>query len=82
MTCAKAQGFIPDEQHSRRQVQVPCMAEQQGTVMVADITGFTRLTERLGKQGTAGVELLTKCINNYFTRVSILACHRQPCLHV
>ena len=49
--------------------QVPSMAELQAAVMVADITGFTKLTEKLSRQGTAGVELLTKCINNYFTRV-------------
>ena len=54
-------------------VQVPSMHELQGAVMVADITGFTKLTERLSKQGTAGVELLTKCICNYFTRVRSFA---------
>ena len=52
--------------------QVPSMHELQGAIMVADITGFTKLTERLSKQGTAGVELLTKCICNYFTRVCCL----------
>ena len=37
--------------------------------MIADITGFTKLTEELSKQGAGGVELLTKCMNNYFTKV-------------
>ena len=53
------------------------MHELQGAIMVADITGFTKLTERLSKQGTAGVELLTKCICNYFTRVRC----RSPVLY-
>ena len=56
------------------------MAELQGAVMVADITGFTRLTERLSRQGTAGVELLTKCINNYFTRVRSARLHVPRCM--
>ncbi|GFH21267.1 predicted protein, partial [Haematococcus lacustris] len=37
--------------------------------MIADVKGFTQLTEILSKKGTAGVELLTNCMNNYFTRV-------------
>ena len=63
--------------------QAPSMAQVQGAVMVADITGFTKLTERLSRQGTAGVELLTKCINKYFTRVSwqILVAGKCPSRH-
>ena len=39
--------------------------------MVADISGFTRLTEQLsrGTQTAFGVELLTKAMNNFFTKV-------------
>eukprot|EP00798_Chlamydomonas_sp_ICE-L_P028242 gene28242-31345_t len=37
--------------------------------MIADVKGFTKLTEILSKKGTAGVELLTNCMNNYFTKV-------------
>jgi len=37
--------------------------------MIADVSGFTALTEALGSQGSAGVELLTKCMNRYFTQV-------------
>lgn len=36
---------------------------------MADITGFTQLTETLGSRGTAGVEVLTKCINSFFRQV-------------
>jgi class 3 adenylate cyclase len=38
-------------------------------LMVADVSGFTALTEALGARGSAGVELLTKCMNRYFTQV-------------
>lgn len=39
--------------------------------MIADVSGFTALTEALGGQGSAGVELLTKCMNRYFTQVCV-----------
>ena len=41
----------------------------EGAVMIADITGFTKLTEELSKKGPSGVELLTKCMNNFFSKV-------------
>lgn len=31
--------------------------------------GFTKLTELLSKRHAAGIELLTKCINNYFAQI-------------
>lgn len=40
-----------------------------GAVMVADITGFTKLTEKLSTRGSAGVELLTACMNDFFGQV-------------
>ncbi|KAG2424626.1 hypothetical protein HXX76_014351 [Chlamydomonas incerta] len=46
----------------------PSIIELQASVMIADVTGFTALTEILSKKGTSGVELLTTCMNNYFTR--------------
>lgn len=38
-------------------------------IMVADVSGFTALTEALSVQGSVGVELLTRCMNRYFTQV-------------
>jgi class 3 adenylate cyclase len=35
-------------------------------VLFADISGFTKLSERLGKRGPAGVEELTQILNDYF----------------
>ncbi|MCA9068254.1 MAG: adenylate/guanylate cyclase domain-containing protein, partial [Planctomycetaceae bacterium] len=37
-----------------------------GTVLFADISGFTSLSERLGKRGAVGVEELTQTLNTYF----------------
>ena len=45
------------------------MSSFEGAVLVADIGGFTSLTEQLSR-AEFGVELLTKCINDFFTRVS------------
>ncbi|GAX78249.1 hypothetical protein CEUSTIGMA_g5691.t1 [Chlamydomonas eustigma] len=47
----------------------PSMIEIQAAIMVADIKGFTKLTEILSKRGSGGVELLTTCMNSYFARV-------------
>jgi hypothetical protein len=40
---------------------------------VADISGFTALTEALSREGPGGVELLTRCMNGLFSRVIDLA---------
>ena len=53
----------------RCSVQAPSMYSFEGAVMVADITGFTKLTELLTRRHAAGIELLTKCINNYFAQI-------------
>lgn len=41
----------------------------EGTVVIADITGFTPLSERLAALGKEGAELLTAIINHYFQRL-------------
>jgi hypothetical protein len=66
------------------QVLKPTMETFEGAVMVADISGFTRLTEQLsrGPQHAFGVELLTKCMNNYFTKVALSTCKLSSrCCH-
>ncbi len=40
-----------------------------GAVLVADVSGFTQLTEQLGSKGPSGVEQLTSCLNSYFAKV-------------
>lgn len=44
----------------------PVRLPQQAAVLFADITGFTRLTERLCREGEVGVELLASTLNAYF----------------
>lgn len=41
----------------------------QSAVLFADITGFTSLTERLTREGPAGVEKLCQILNDYFRRL-------------
>jgi len=41
----------------------------EGAVLIADISGFTGLTEVLSSRESAGVEMLTKCMNNFFGQV-------------
>ena len=45
----------------------PRVAESEGAVLFTDISGFTRLTERLEARGPAGVEELSRHLNAYFT---------------
>ena len=43
--------------------------EVDGTVLFADVTGFTRLSDELAKQGTIGSEQVTVVLNNAFTEL-------------
>ena len=59
---ASSSGAAPQLQHS--------MQAFPAAVMVADIKGFTALTEALSASGgVAGVEQLMRCLNSYFTQV-------------
>ncbi len=55
------------------QALAPRLDTFEGAVMVADISGFTRLTEQLsrGSKAAFGVELLTKCMNSYFSKANL-----------
>lgn len=46
--------------------RVPEMTIITGAILVSDISGFTALTEKLSTRGSEGVELLTRCMNDYF----------------
>src|SRR5437588_2186900 len=47
-----------------------------GSVLFADISGFTSLTERLAEHGRSGVEELTQMLNDYFGQIiKIVAAH-------
>src|SRR5262249_30783086 len=45
-------------------------------VLLADISGFTTMTESLALRGAAGVEELTRCLNVYFGQlIDLIAEH-------
>lgn len=58
-------------------VQVPNVNEFEGAVLLADITGFTSLTEHISQIDKAGVEILTNCMNSYFSQIIDLVHHYQ-----
>jgi class 3 adenylate cyclase/tetratricopeptide (TPR) repeat protein len=48
---------------------LPWWHEVEGTMVMADLSGFTALSERLGKLGDEGAERLTGTINSSFERM-------------
>ena len=49
--------------------QSPTLDVIECAVLFADISGFTPLTESYARQGAAGVEMLTRALNDFFGRV-------------
>ena len=47
----------------------PASYIMEAAMAVADVSGFTALTEVLSRVGPSGVELLTRCMNSYFAQV-------------
>ncbi len=55
---------------SREPERPPAWIEPvQGTLVMADISGFTRMSEQLASVGKEGAEWLTNTINQYFQRM-------------
>jgi len=46
----------------------PWVEPLEGTLVLADVSGFTPLSERLARSGREGAELLTELIDRYFAR--------------
>lgn len=55
--------FISNERSMEEKASV---TNFQGAMLFPDISGFTRLSDMLGKQGQAGAEALSVVINSYF----------------
>ncbi len=53
--------------HDSAPLSGPKVTEFQGAALFTDISGFTRLTERLEARGPAGVEELSRHLKEYFT---------------
>src|SRR5215216_2645980 len=47
-------------------IESPVAEDLQAAILFADISGFTRLTERLAEKGPTGVESLARILNQYF----------------
>jgi len=47
-------------------IESPVSEEIQAAILFADVSGFTRLTERLTEKGPTGVESLARILNEYF----------------
>src|SRR5262245_27806897 len=47
----------------------PRAARFQAAVLLADVSGFTSLTEKLAARGPTGAEELTLLLNRYFSRM-------------
>ena len=47
----------------------PRLDRFSGTLVFADVSGFTALTESLARRGDIGAEELTRCLNAYFGRL-------------
>eukprot|EP00002_Diphylleia_rotans_P000566 TRINITY_DN10292_c0_g1_i2.p1 TRINITY_DN10292_c0_g1~~TRINITY_DN10292_c0_g1_i2.p1 ORF type:complete len:1632 (-),score=342.89 TRINITY_DN10292_c0_g1_i2:400-5295(-) len=55
---------------------VPEMEEISAVVLFADISGFTKLSEKLSLKGAMGVEVLARYLNRYFgSLIDIIDCH-------
>ncbi|MBA3545868.1 MAG: adenylate/guanylate cyclase domain-containing protein, partial [Nannocystis sp.] len=55
-----------------RPLTEPCSEPHAATVLFADISGFTALTEMLARQGPAGVEKVAAGLNGYFERLTAI----------
>jgi class 3 adenylate cyclase/tetratricopeptide (TPR) repeat protein len=53
----------------------------EGTLVLADISGFTPMSERLAQAGKEGAELLTGIINQYFGRMLDIA-RAHGCINI
>src|SRR5262245_65657897 len=47
----------------------PALAQIDAALLLADILGFTPLTEKLAESGRSGAERLSSILNGYFTRL-------------
>ena len=75
----------------RRLVNAPADLVQtvEGTVVFTDVSGFTRLSERLARRGTEGAENLVDTINSCFSTLladayangGLDSCGRSCCSH-
>ena len=62
-------GYVPPNVRRRLANGLPELPFEErfsGAVLIADISGFTRMTEQVGGRGPEGVETLSDLLNAYF----------------
>ena len=59
--------YLVDEQLTHRIPGQTSGKFRQATIMFADISGFTALSERLSRQGQQGAEAITRIVGDCFT---------------
>ncbi|MCK5599542.1 tetratricopeptide repeat protein [bacterium] len=65
MSTTEFRPFLPFSFKISRQL----LEDAQGSLLFADISGFTRMSERLARHGHAGTETLTNILNGYFDKM-------------
>ena len=50
----------------------PAAERFSAAVLFADISGFTAITEQMGRSGPGGIENLSRLLNDYFGRLTEL----------
>ena len=68
-------GVIIDTIRSHPDRSSPWIDYLEGSLLLADISGFTTMTEKLAEAGKEGAEWLTDIINQYFHRMLDIAGH-------
>ncbi len=80
---AKLASYVPDV-IVRRLARDPALLVEPlaekftGAVLIADVSGFTAITESLAKRGSLGAETLSGMMNDYFGRaIAVIADARR-----
>jgi class 3 adenylate cyclase len=72
-TWSLVQSYLPEvlikaiQNHPRR--NSPWIDSVEGSLVLADVSGFTAMTEKLAEVGKEGAEWLTSIINQYFKKM-------------
>ena len=50
-------------------LRLPAVESFQGAFLVVDVSGFTRIANRLSRQGVTGVERISEILTDFFTNL-------------
>ena len=67
-------GYVPELvlrrlEADRQGAKIPVADHFTGSILIADVSGFTTITEQLAQHGAEGAEELTQLLNEYFGRI-------------